>query len=98
MRCDRIREALSARIDGEDPGLPDGECDAHLGGCADCRAWQQRAYVLTRRVRLGCTLLDHDLSAAVLAAAAAAPASRQAQWSAVIAQQTPDIDTRAVSR
>jgi predicted anti-sigma-YlaC factor YlaD len=68
MRCDRIHEALSARIDGEDPGLPDGELDAHLGDCADCRAWQQRAHVVTRRTRLGGAFLDRDLTPAVLAA------------------------------
>ena len=33
MRCGTIREALSARLDGEDPGLPDDDIDAHLGGC-----------------------------------------------------------------
>ena len=68
MRCDRIHEALSARIDSEDPGLPAGELDAHLRVCADCRAWQQRAHVVTRRTRLGCAFLDHDLTPAVLAA------------------------------
>ena len=53
MQCDRFREAISARIDGEDPGLPDGALDAHLEACADCRAWQQRAHAVTRRARLG---------------------------------------------
>jgi predicted anti-sigma-YlaC factor YlaD len=39
MRCTRFREAVSARIDGEDPGLPAGEIDAHLAVCPDCRSW-----------------------------------------------------------
>jgi predicted anti-sigma-YlaC factor YlaD len=68
MRCDRIHAALSARIDGEDPGLPDGELNAHLAVCADCRGWQQRAHVVTRRTRLGGAFLDRDLTPAVLAA------------------------------
>jgi predicted anti-sigma-YlaC factor YlaD len=43
MRCTRFREAVSARIDGEDPGLPTGEVDAHLAECPDCRAWADAA-------------------------------------------------------
>jgi predicted anti-sigma-YlaC factor YlaD len=69
MECDRAREAISARIDGEDPGVPDGALDAHLAGCEACRGWQQRAHVLTRRARLGGPFLDHDLAGQVLAAA-----------------------------
>jgi predicted anti-sigma-YlaC factor YlaD len=69
MQCDRFREAISARIDGEDPGLPDGALDAHLGVCADCRAWQQQAHTVTRRARLGGLFPDRDLTSQVLAAA-----------------------------
>jgi len=39
MRCTRFREAISARLDGEDPGLPTEQLDAHLAGCPDCRSW-----------------------------------------------------------
>lgn len=77
MRCDRFREAVSARIDGEDPGLPDAVLDAHLDSCADCRAWQQRAHAATRRMRLGGSSLDHDLTARILAAAPAKSAPRR---------------------
>ena len=76
MQCDRLREAISARIDGEDPGLPDGALDAHLGLCAGCRGWQQRAHAVTRRARLGGLFLDHDLTPNVLAAAPASAARR----------------------
>jgi predicted anti-sigma-YlaC factor YlaD len=76
MQCDRFREAISARIDGEDPGLPDGALDAHLGVCADCRAWQQLAHTVTRRARLGGLFPDRDLTSQVLAAAPAATAGR----------------------
>jgi predicted anti-sigma-YlaC factor YlaD len=74
MECDSVRDAISAQIDGEDPGLPGSVIAAHLAGCADCRAWQQRAHATTRRVRLGGAFLDHDLTPIVLAATAAAPA------------------------
>jgi len=76
MRCDRFREAISARIDGEDPGLPDGTLDAHLGACAGCRAWQEHAHAVTRRARLGGPFLDHDLTSRVLAATPAAATGR----------------------
>jgi predicted anti-sigma-YlaC factor YlaD len=68
MDCDRAREAISARIDGEDPGVPGDAIEAHLETCASCRGWQQRAHTMTRRARLGGPFLDHDLSAQVLAA------------------------------
>jgi len=70
MRCDRFRTAISARIDGEDPGLLDGALDAHLRACAGCRAWQERAHIVTRRARLGGAFLNHDLTVQVLAAVA----------------------------
>ena len=68
MNCLSAREAISARIDGEDPGLPASALDEHLASCADCRDWQQRAHELTRRARLGGPFLERDLTAQVLAA------------------------------
>jgi predicted anti-sigma-YlaC factor YlaD len=88
MECDSVRDAISAQIDGADPGLPGSVIAGHLAGCADCRAWQQRAHAVTRRMRLGGAFLDHDLTPAVLAATAAAPARwrpRLAQRGALIA-------------
>jgi hypothetical protein len=76
MQCVRFREAISARIDGEDPGLPDGAPDVHLGVCAGCRAWQERAHAVTRRARLGVSSLDHDLTSLVLAAVPARATGR----------------------
>ena len=80
MRCDRFREAVSARIDGEDPGMPAVAVDAHLEACADCRAWQQRAHLVTRRGRLGGPFLDHDLTSQVLAAVPAADSGRRPRF------------------
>jgi predicted anti-sigma-YlaC factor YlaD len=68
MDCDTAREAISARIDGEDPGVPGVVIEAHLETCAACRGWQQRAHTMTRRARLGGPFLNHDLAPQVLAA------------------------------
>ena len=82
MECDRFREAVSARIDGEDPGLPDGALEAHLAGlrrlprlaAAGARDDAPRP---ARRL-----FLDHDLTARVLAAVPRPPATgrRPAGW------------------
>ncbi|WP_103383030.1 zf-HC2 domain-containing protein [Pseudonocardia dioxanivorans] len=51
MDCATCREVLSARLDGED--LP-GEAvasDAHLAGCARCRAFHEQAARVTRLTR-----------------------------------------------
>jgi len=77
MECDRAREAISARIDGEDSGIPDDVLEAHLAGCAGCRSWEQRAHMVTRRARLGSAFLDRDLTEQVLAALPPAPARRR---------------------
>lgn len=76
MDCDTAHEAISARIDGEDSGIPAGALATHLSGCAACRAWEQRAHMITRRARLGGPFLDHDLTTQVLAAAPSRPARR----------------------
>ncbi|MDG6102137.1 zf-HC2 domain-containing protein [Dactylosporangium aurantiacum] len=48
----RYREALSARMDGEDEPVAPALVDAHLAQCAACRQWQERAVAATRMVRL----------------------------------------------
>lgn len=70
MNCDDVREALSARLDGEDPGTAPAVLDAHLGGCPACRAWLARAERVTRLVRVRPVAVP-DLTAPVLAAVAA---------------------------
>lgn len=69
MTCDRIRVALSARLDGEDPQAP-AALDEHLGGCPACSAWLERAEQVTRTVRAHPATAP-DLTATVLAAVAA---------------------------
>jgi predicted anti-sigma-YlaC factor YlaD len=53
MRCDRFREAASARLDGEPIGLSAAALDHHLATCTDCAVWLDRATRLTRQLRLG---------------------------------------------
>ena len=54
MRCDDVHEALSARLDGEAATQPDALIDAHLAGCAACRAWLVRAEGVTQDKALPC--------------------------------------------
>ncbi|MFE3223590.1 zf-HC2 domain-containing protein [Nocardia sp. NPDC059228] len=48
MRCETIRETLSARIDGEQEPIAAESTDRHLDACADCRSWYRRAESLRR--------------------------------------------------
>ena len=50
--CARVQAALSARLDGEDTGVPDDVVDAHLSGCAECQAFIEQAARLNRQLRL----------------------------------------------
>ncbi len=68
MDCDNIQLALSARLVGEEPGVPDGALEAHLQGCAACRQWLRDAERVTRTVRLQSVTVP-DLTAAILASA-----------------------------
>ncbi|SNS32384.1 Predicted anti-sigma-YlaC factor YlaD, contains Zn-finger domain [Geodermatophilus pulveris] len=68
MQCTPYREAVSARLDGEAPGLPPGELDAHLDACPGCAAWARQAELVTRRARLAAAPAVPDLTAAVLTA------------------------------
>lgn len=49
--CERFREAVSARLDGEDTGLGDA-LDRHLDGCAACRAYADDAALVSRMAGL----------------------------------------------
>ena len=69
MSCRRVQEAISARIDGEEPGLPLELVEVHIAGCADCRSFSTAAAALHRRTRVRSADAVPDLSAAILAAA-----------------------------
>ena len=57
MRCDRFREAASARLDGEPIGMAASTLEHHLAGCAECAAWLAEATRLTRMSRLSGALV-----------------------------------------
>ena len=68
MDCRQYREALSARIDGEDTGLEAAAVDAHLTACPGCQAWADQAVAVTRRARLAQAEQVPDLTAPIMAA------------------------------
>jgi predicted anti-sigma-YlaC factor YlaD len=71
MTCESCRDALSARLDGEEPGAPEAVVDRHLGGCAACRAWSAQLTAGAGALRLTPVEPVPDLTAPILAAAAA---------------------------
>jgi predicted anti-sigma-YlaC factor YlaD len=64
--CATCREAVSATLDGESPGLPQRRVDQHLDRCAACRRWAEDAAEVTRRARLVAAPQVPDVTAAVL--------------------------------
>ncbi|GAB3138673.1 zf-HC2 domain-containing protein [Micromonospora sonneratiae] len=78
MTCDKVRIALSARLDGEDPQAPATVLDGHLTTCSGCRNWLARAEQVTRLVRVRVADVP-DLTATVLAAVAADPRAAAAE-------------------
>lgn len=70
MTCTQTRLAISALLDGEDPGVNAARARAHLAGCAACQAWQASAEQVTRAVRITSVEVP-DLTEQVLAAVAA---------------------------
>jgi predicted anti-sigma-YlaC factor YlaD len=52
VECERYREALSARLDGEEEPIEPALVDGHLVGCAACRQWERAAIAVTRLVRV----------------------------------------------
>jgi cytochrome oxidase Cu insertion factor (SCO1/SenC/PrrC family)/predicted anti-sigma-YlaC factor YlaD/thiol-disulfide isomerase/thioredoxin len=72
------REAISALLDGEPPITDPALLEAHLAGCAGCRAWRERAHEVTRRTRLGSAEPAPLADPAVIRALAAA--DRRPWW------------------
>lgn len=83
MRCEQAREGLSARLDGEAPGVPTAALEAHVASCAACRAWPELVADAARPLRVQPALPGRDLVEAVQSAlkdtAAALPARRWAR-------------------
>ncbi len=74
VRCDRFREAASARLDGEPIGMSVSVLDHHLATCVACSSWNEQATRLTRQLRLGPAEIP-DLADSILAEVAL-PAGR----------------------
>ena len=82
VECDRWREAISARLDGEDPGIDPALVDAHLARCAGCRAFATRRRRRPPRPSGSASAPDvPDLSRRVRKAVALA--DRAGRWSVV---------------
>jgi predicted anti-sigma-YlaC factor YlaD len=81
MSCEAWLEAISARADGEDPGVDDRLLDAHLARCADCRAFERSIRGSRRRALLGEATPMPDLSRRV--SRLNAMADRASRWGVV---------------
>lgn len=68
MRCQQFQEALSARLDGEDPVVPAAELDRHVAACAACASYAAGIGVVHRRSAVRPAETVPDLSARILAA------------------------------
>jgi predicted anti-sigma-YlaC factor YlaD len=73
--CEMCREALSARLDGEQEPASPAAVDEHLSRCPACRRWEAEATKLTRALRVRPVVETPDLVAAVLSAVQAMPTS-----------------------
>lgn len=67
MKCETVREALSARIDGEQEPIPADTTDRHLNACPACQDWYRRAETLRRATILHTAPEVPDLTAAIMA-------------------------------
>jgi predicted anti-sigma-YlaC factor YlaD len=68
MNCTHIRQAISARLDGEPLGIDPDVLDAHLASCADCRAFAVAVGDLHGAMRLAPAPEIPDLTPGILAA------------------------------
>lgn len=67
MDCQPFREALSAIIDGEDPGMAWDDLQRHLADCGVCRRWSDDVNALNASLPLIAADAVPDLSDAVFA-------------------------------
>jgi len=74
--CEQVREAISARLDGEAEPLPLTVVEEHLAECADCRAWTLDVERLQRAARVTVAPAMSDETARFVAAAQADTAAR----------------------
>ncbi|OZM81402.1 zf-HC2 domain-containing protein [Pseudonocardia sp. MH-G8] len=86
MRCEECRDAISARMDGEDAGVDGDAIERHLAGCARCRGFADRAARVTRLTRIRPAEPDHDVLPGLLVAldAGAARPTPPRGWRCVV--------------
>jgi predicted anti-sigma-YlaC factor YlaD len=75
MTCAQMRIAISALLDGEDPGIPRQQVRGHLASCPGCRDWQSSAQDAAAQA-VGQVPEPPDLTERVLAALPAPPRAR----------------------
>lgn len=68
MDCDRCRAAISAQLDGEEPGLGRELVESHLAECAGCRDFATASARMHRMIRVTPAEPVPDLSESILAA------------------------------
>jgi len=85
--CERVREAVSAAADAEEPGLDQVTVDRHLRRCSPCRAYARLVSAQASTSALGTTASPAapDLSSAVVARVARA--DRETSWGYVRVDQ-----------
>ncbi|MDO4927512.1 MAG: zf-HC2 domain-containing protein [Corynebacterium sp.] len=69
LSCEQVQAALSASLDGEDPGIPEDVLEAHLAHCPECRAFYQQAAQVNRQLNFQASTpaTAPDLTAEILA-------------------------------
>jgi predicted anti-sigma-YlaC factor YlaD len=75
VNCETAREAISALLDSEPPGVDLSELERHLGGCPDCVRWRDGAHTVTRRARIALARSAPAVSESLLAAVGGAAPS-----------------------
>jgi predicted anti-sigma-YlaC factor YlaD len=72
VRCPEVRDALSARLDGEalPPGVDDPTVDAHVAACGACAAFASGVAAQHRALRVRPAEPVPDLTTSILAATA----------------------------
>jgi len=87
MNCQEAGALFSARVDDELDGHATAEVDAHVAGCAKCRADFERLTALRAAVARACrpVVAPEALRAAVLAGLRATPRVRPGRWQWLLA-------------
>ncbi|HEX7094978.1 MAG TPA: zf-HC2 domain-containing protein [Acidimicrobiales bacterium] len=80
MACERWVEAISAIVDGEDPGIDPRLVDAHVARCPSCRTFRDDIEAMRRAARLTPAPVMPNLSRRV--ARLSAIADRASAWGA----------------